>query len=92
VRILRNRIERKIEDLLGDRFGFRRGTGTRVAIGMLRIISMNFVHGRVNMCFIDWQEACNCVNWTKLMQILKLKWYQLLQKNIGQQTVQGSEC
>jgi hypothetical protein len=39
-RILRRRIERKTEDTLrGDQFGFRRGKGTRDAIGMLRIIS-----------------------------------------------------
>jgi len=39
-KILRRRIKRKIEDVLGeDQFGFRRGKGTRDAIGMLRIIS-----------------------------------------------------
>jgi hypothetical protein len=39
-RILRRRIEKNIEDVLGeDQFGFRRGKGTRDAIGMLRIIS-----------------------------------------------------
>ena len=39
-KILRRRIERKIEDVLGeDQFGFRRGKGTRDATGMLRIIS-----------------------------------------------------
>jgi hypothetical protein len=39
-RILRRRIERKTEDMLGDnQFGFRRGKRTRDAIGMLRIIS-----------------------------------------------------
>jgi hypothetical protein len=38
-RILR-RIERKTENALGeDQFGFRRGKGTRNAIGMPRIIS-----------------------------------------------------
>jgi predicted DNA-binding protein len=38
-KIFRKRIEKKIEDALGeDQFGFRRGTGTRNAIGMLRII------------------------------------------------------
>jgi hypothetical protein len=37
-KILR-RIEKKIQDVLGDQFGFRRGKGTRDAIGMLRIIS-----------------------------------------------------
>ena len=39
-KILRRRIERKIEDVHGeDQFGFRRGKGTRYAVGMLRIIS-----------------------------------------------------
>jgi hypothetical protein len=39
-RMIRRRIERKTEDALGeDQFGFRRGKGTRDAIGMLRIIS-----------------------------------------------------
>ena len=39
-KILRRRIEKKIEDVLGeDQFGFRRGRGTRDAIWMLRIIS-----------------------------------------------------
>ena len=31
------RFEKKIEDVLGDQFGFRRGKGTRDATGMLRI-------------------------------------------------------
>jgi hypothetical protein len=39
-KILRRRIEKKIEDVLGeDQFGFRRGKETRDAIQMLRIIS-----------------------------------------------------
>ena len=39
-RILRRRIERKVEDVLGeDQFGFRRGKGSRNAVVMLRIIS-----------------------------------------------------
>jgi len=33
------RIERKIEDIIGDQFRLRRGKGTRAAIGMLRTIS-----------------------------------------------------
>jgi hypothetical protein len=38
--ILRRRIEKKIEGILGeDQFGFRKGKGPRDAIGMLRIIS-----------------------------------------------------
>ena len=39
-KILRRRIERKIEDVIGiDQFGFRRGKVARDALGMLRIIS-----------------------------------------------------
>jgi len=39
-KILRRRIERKIEDVLEeDQFGFRRGKGTRDANGMMRIIA-----------------------------------------------------
>jgi len=39
-KILRRRIEKKIEEVLGeDQFGFRRGKGTSDAIRMLRIIS-----------------------------------------------------
>ena len=39
-KILRRRIERKIEDVLGeDQFGFRRGKGTRDANGMMRMIA-----------------------------------------------------
>jgi len=37
---LRRRIEKKIEDVIGeDQFGFRRGKGTRDAVGMMRIIA-----------------------------------------------------
>jgi hypothetical protein len=36
----RRRIEKKIENVLGeDQFGFRRGKGTRNVIGMMRIIA-----------------------------------------------------
>jgi hypothetical protein len=37
-RILRRRIKRKIQDVLGDQFRFRRGKGTRDANRMLKII------------------------------------------------------
>jgi len=38
-KILRRRIEKKFEDVLGeDQCGFRRGKGTRDVIGMLRMI------------------------------------------------------
>ena len=73
-KILRRRIERKIEDVLGeDQFGFRRGKGTRDVIGMMRIIAEHTleIDEELCICFIDRQNAFDCVKWTKLMQILK---------------------
>jgi len=73
-KILRRRIERKIEAVLGeDQFGFRRGKGTRDAIRMMRIIAERTleIDEELCVCFIDWQKAFDHVNWTKLMQILK---------------------
>jgi len=63
--ILRRRIEKKIEDVLGeDQFGFRRGKRTRDAIGMLRIISERTleIDEELSVCFIDWQKAFDRVN------------------------------
>jgi len=73
-KILRRKIEKKIEDVLEeDQFGFRSGKETRDAIGMLRIISEQTleIDEEISVCFIDWQKAFDRVNWTKLMQILK---------------------
>ena len=73
-KIFRRRIERKIEDVLGeDHFGFRRGKGTRDAIGMMRIITERTLETdeELCICFIHWQKAFDRVNWIKLMQILK---------------------
>jgi len=52
---LRRRIERKIEAVLGeDQFGFRRGKGTRNAIGMMRIIVERILEiDELCICFID---------------------------------------
>ena len=72
-RILTKRLEHKIEENLGeDQFGFRKGKGTRDAIGMLRVISERVlgVNQAVCICFIDWQKAFDRVNWEKLISIL----------------------
>ena len=48
IKILRRRIEKKIEEVLGeDQFRFRRGKGTRGATGMLRIISERTLEMRI---------------------------------------------
>jgi len=73
-KILRRRIEKKIEDVLGEyQFGFRREKGTRNAIGILGIISERTlqIDEKLCVCFIDCQKAFDRVNWTKLMQILE---------------------
>jgi len=72
-KILRRRIERKLEAVLGVQFGFRRGKGNSDAIGMMRIIVERTLEldGELCICFIDWQKAFGRINWTKLMQILK---------------------
>jgi len=64
-KILRRRIEKKIEDVLGeDQFGFRRGKGTRDAVEMLRTISERTleIDEEPSVCFIDWQKAFDRVN------------------------------
>jgi hypothetical protein len=80
VRILRGRIEGKIEEVLGDRFGFRIGKGTRDAIGMLRISEWTLeIYEKLCACFIHWQKAFDQVKWKKLMQIIKgngIEWHE----------------
>jgi len=71
---LRRRIEKKIEDVLGeDQFGFRKGKGTRDAIGMLRMSERTLeMDEELTMCLLHRvAEGIDRVNWTKLMQILK---------------------
>ena len=56
-KILRRRIEKKIEDVVEeDQFGFRRGKGTRDAVGMLRITSERTleIDEEISVCSIDW--------------------------------------
>jgi len=56
-KLLRRRIEKKIEDVFGvDQFRFKKGKGTRNAIGMLRIISERTleIDEELSVCFIDW--------------------------------------
>ena len=59
VAVLRRRNERKIENVLGeDQFGFRKGKGTRDAIGMMRIIAertLEIDEERFSY-FIDWKK------------------------------------
>jgi len=73
VRTLRRRSEWKIEDVLEkDQFGFGNGKTNMDGIGILRIISVWTldIDEELCTCFIDWQNAFDRVNRTKLIQIL----------------------
>jgi hypothetical protein len=44
-----------------------------VSIGLMRIISERLlgVKEEICLCFIDWQKAFDCVDWTKLLEMLR---------------------
>lgn len=73
-RIVIKRIENKIEENIGeDQFGFRKGKGTRDAMGCIRMIAERCmdVNKEIYVCFIDWEKAFDRVDWNILMKILK---------------------
>lgn len=76
LKILNRRLIGKLDRYMGEeQFGFRKGKGTRDAIGTLRVICERFLEkGRsVTVCFVDLEKAFDKVNWDKLVYILKRK-------------------
>lgn len=74
LRILTRRIEAKANDFIGkNQFGFRKGCGTRDAIGVLRMLCQRSVEigNEVYICFVDFEKAFDRVNWVKMMEVLK---------------------
>ena len=74
LKILTKRIEAKAKCFIGqDQFGFRKGCGTRDAIGVMRVLcERSLEHGNeMYICFVDFEKAFDRVNWTKMMEILK---------------------
>ena len=76
LKVVHRRLEGRMETLhfLGeDQYEFRRGKGTREAIGALRVISERSIeHGNdLYICFVDYEKAFDRVDWTKLMNTLK---------------------
>ena len=74
LRVLTKRIESKAKHLLGrNQFGFRKGCGTRDAIGVLRTLcERSMEHGNeVYICFVDFEKAFDRVEWVKMFEILK---------------------
>jgi len=76
LKVLRKRIEAKVDTVRfhsDDQFGFRKGTGTRDAIGTLRVLterSLEVDHD-VYVCFVDYEKAFDRVDWKKLMRVLR---------------------
>src|SRR6478609_4757811 len=72
--ILTNRIEAKARDFIRrNQFGFRKGCGTRDAIGVMRMIcerSLEFGNN-VHICFVDFEKAFDRVNWEKMLKVLQ---------------------
>jgi hypothetical protein len=58
---------------LASQFGFRRGVGTRDAVGVLRmLVERTLEHdGEIYVCFVDFEKAFDRVNWVKMLKILK---------------------
>ena len=76
LRVLTRRLQAKAEadGCLGDdQFGFRKGRGTRDAIGALRILTERSLENNqeVYICFVDYEKAFDRVDWRKLMTILR---------------------
>src|ERR1043165_3056160 len=73
LRILTKRIESKAKDFISrNQFGFRRGCGTREAIGVIRMLSERSIEhdNDVYVCFVDFEKAFDRVDWLKMMETL----------------------
>ncbi|KAJ4444695.1 hypothetical protein ANN_06492 [Periplaneta americana] len=73
LRILNRRLYYKMEEQLKEvQFDFRKGKGTRDAIGLLRTIGGIYLEkNKVYVLFVDLEKAFDRVDWNKLMGILK---------------------
>lgn len=74
LRILTKRIEGKTTGFVGEtQFGFRRGCGTREAIGVMRMLCERSleVGNEIFVCFVDFEKAFDRVDWRKMLQVLK---------------------
>src|SRR6266568_4292473 len=74
LRVLTKRIEAKTKQLLGrNQFGFRKGFGTRDAVGVMwTLCEKSLEHGNeVYICFVDFEKAFDRVDWVKMFNILK---------------------
>src|SRR6218665_130546 len=56
-----------------NQFGFRKGCGTREAIGVMRMLCERSLEhdNELFICFVNFEKAFDRVKWTKLWHILK---------------------
>lgn len=74
LRTINRRLYSKLNMVLSEeQYGFRKGVGTRDAIGLLRVIGERFMEkGRkVYAVFVDMEKAFDCVRWNILMKLLR---------------------
>jgi hypothetical protein len=74
LKVLTKRLEGKAVGFVGKtQFGFKRGCGTREAIGVMRMLSEKVLdHGNeLFICFVDFEKAFDRVDWVKMLDILK---------------------
>lgn len=76
LRILNRRLQGRMdENVEEEQFGFRKGRGTREAIGVVRAIGERYMERQRNVyiAFVDLEKAFDRVVWGKLMSSLKEK-------------------
>ena len=74
LKIINNHIQSKADMVLSKtQFGFRKGCGTREAIGVMRVIcERSLEHGRdVFICFVDFEKAFDRIDWVMMLKILR---------------------
>ena len=74
LKVLTRRIEAKAKDFISrNQFRFRRGCGTRDAIGVMRVLCERSLEhwNDVYVCFVDFEKAFDRVNLVKMMETLK---------------------
>ena len=74
LKILTRRTEAKTKDFISkNQFGFRKGCGTREAIEVMRkLCESNLEHDNdIYICFVEFENAFDRINWMKLMQVLE---------------------
>jgi hypothetical protein len=75
LKVLKKRLETKADEFISkNQFGFRKGCGTRDAIGVMRVLCERTLERQKKdlfICFVDFEKAFDRVNWVKLMEALK---------------------